>query len=173
MKSTLIAPGVAPEALAPEAAASEHASKALAQPPGRDFAVFLLLLLALDASSVLHIYNLTRLYNEYLFLGVGLFFVLCALVLLLLPRYGLPPWLRFPVRGPRAVLGVLGGMLCLGVAGASIFLLVRSVSHAPDWYLSAHPEGVLGVQIVRVLLLASMGVRRYSLRSSLILSMRR
>src|SRR4051794_14059356 len=92
MKSTLVAPDVEPEerSAALEAAASEHASRALVQPQGRDFAVFLLLLLAVDASSVLHIYNLTRLYNEYLFLGVGLFFVLCALLLLLVPRYGLP-----------------------------------------------------------------------------------
>ncbi|MGA7732717.1 MAG: hypothetical protein WCD37_15780 [Chloroflexia bacterium] len=119
--------------------------------PGRDFAVFLLLLLAVDISSLLHIYNLTRLYNEYFFLGVGFFLALCA-VLLLLPGYELPRWLRLPAWRP---LQTLGALLCLGLAVGSLFMLMRAASHAPDWYLSSHPNDVLSVPVARILLLGS------------------
>jgi len=145
----------------PETQAQQQYITAITEPPpsptsvnipGRDFFLFLLLLLAVDVSSVLHIYNLTRMYNEYLFLGVGFFFLLCALLLLLLPQYGFPHWQRLLLRQPMPLLSAL---LCLGAAGACIFMLLKASSHAPDWYLSSQAGKVLGVEAVRALLLAS------------------
>src|SRR4051812_6280051 len=57
--------------------------------PGRDLAIFLLLLAATDLSGLLHVYSLSSIYSAELFYGLGALVTLLALGLLVLPA-GLP-----------------------------------------------------------------------------------
>jgi hypothetical protein len=80
--------------------------------PGRDLAVFLLLLLGIDVSGLLHVYSLSAIYTDALFYGLGLLFVALAIWLLAGPSGG---------AGPRRLgRATVGGWAV--VAGAGLVL---------------------------------------------------
>src|SRR4051795_10355798 len=84
--------------------------------PGRDLALFLLLLFGTDFSGLLHIYGLSWLYDQPLFLGLGWAMVTIAILMLILPARGLPTWLQFPLRG-WAPLGLFAAVVPAALAG--------------------------------------------------------
>src|SRR5215216_4293943 len=82
--------------------------------PGRDLALFLVLLVSVDLSGLLHIYSLSSLYGEALFLGLGALVTLVALGLLMpncglrIADLGLRRAIRIPqsaIRNPQWVVG--------------------------------------------------------------------
>jgi hypothetical protein len=98
-------------------AVSPHEKGEAAPPvavPGRDLALFVLLLLATDFSGLLHIYGLSWLYGEPTFLGLGWTMVLVAAALLVLPARERPGALAVDspelhgVVLPPALLAALG-----------------------------------------------------------------
>ena len=121
------APGI--PARAPQAPAERAA-------PGRDLALFLLLLWGTDFSGLLHIYGLSWLYDQPLFLGLGWAMVLIAGLLLLLPAEGRPAWLQFPLRGP-AGLGLLAAAVPAALAAG---FLLQALTQPPSWVArTPHP----------------------------------
>src|SRR5437764_1644953 len=85
--------------------------------PGRDLALFLLLLAGIDLSGLLHVYSLSSVYSAELFYGLGALVTLFALGLLVLPAGGAwPVRLRWHV-GCLGQLGAVALALGLGTLG--------------------------------------------------------
>jgi hypothetical protein len=150
--STTLAPTARPEPAPtgvpprpPEAAA-----------PGRDLALFLLLLVATDFSGLLHIYGLSWLYSESLFLGLGWTLIGVAALLLLLPARERPAWLRFPLQGARAGLPLIP---VVGIGALAAGFLLQALREPPAWvardpHADATPSALLltlGLQLAVVL----------------------
>lgn len=98
--------------------------------PGRDLALFSVLLIATDVSGLLHIYGLSWLYGEATFLGLGWLMVTIAVLLLLLPARSRPTWLCFPLR--RGWDGVILLAVTVPVALTLTFLF-SALSNPPAW----------------------------------------
>ena len=125
--------------------------------PGRDLALFVLLLLATDFSGLLHIYGLSWLYGEPTFLGLGWTMVLIAAALLVLPARDRPGALRFPLRRPVDGLVLLGGGVLLALAATFLYI---ALSDPPAWvardpHRDISPAGVLGMFAVQSAALAA------------------
>src|SRR5690242_13924654 len=86
--------------------------------PGRDLTLLLLLLVGIDVSGLLHVYSLSSLYGEELFLGLGALVTLLALALLVLPA-GLPGQDRVRPQ-PRWLLGLAAGVPALALAAFGV-----------------------------------------------------
>ncbi len=130
---------------------------AAAQSPGRDLAIFLVLLIATDVSGLLHIYGLSWLYGEATFLGLGWLMVTLALLLLILPAQTRPNWLRFPLR--RAHDGAIVFALTVPIALAATFLF-SALSNPPAWvardpHRDGSPLGLITGLLVQVAALAA------------------
>ncbi|HMA37282.1 MAG TPA: hypothetical protein VKY74_22700 [Chloroflexia bacterium] len=111
--------------------------------PGRDLALFLLLLCATDFSGLLHIYGLSWLYGEPLFLGLGWTMVLIAVGLLILPAQGPPAWL--PLRRLASVLALFVLVVLITLAASTLLL---ALSNPPAWvgrdpHADTSPVGLL------------------------------
>jgi hypothetical protein len=91
--------------------------------PGRDLAVFLLLLLGIDVSGLLHVYSLSGIYNDALFYGLGLAFVALAIWLLAGPSGGERLRRRPATVGAWAVAAGAGLIL----AGLSVQQLIAAL----------------------------------------------
>jgi hypothetical protein len=98
--------------------------------PGRDLALFVVLLVATDVSGLLHIYGLSWLYGQATFLGLGWLMVAVAVLLLILPAQARPAWLRFPLR--RAGDGLVLLAVSVPVTLAATFLF-SALSNPPAW----------------------------------------
>jgi hypothetical protein len=98
--------------------------------PGRDLALFVVLLVATDVSGLLHIYGLSWLYGQATFLGLGWLMVAVAVLLLILPAQARPTWLRFPLR--RAGDGLVLLAVSVPVTLAATFLF-SALSNPPAW----------------------------------------
>ncbi|MGI8588446.1 MAG: hypothetical protein ACR2M0_12300 [Chloroflexia bacterium] len=137
--STTLAPP--PAAQATPTASEPPATRSAV--PGRDMALFLLLLFATDFSGLLHIYGLSWLYGEPLFLGLGWTMVLVAAFLLLLPSASR---LRSADCGVRtavwAALALVAVVVLTALAGTFLFqaLTETPVGCARD----PHQDTVLG-----------------------------
>jgi hypothetical protein len=94
--------------------------------PGRDLAVFLLLLLGIDISGLLHVYSLSAIYTDALFYGLGLLFVALAIWLLAGPSGGERPRLRRVTVGAWAVAAGAG----LVLAGLGVQQLIAALPFA-------------------------------------------
>jgi hypothetical protein len=124
-------------------AVSPHEKGEAAPPvavPGRDLALFVLLLLATDFSGLLHIYGLSWLYGEPTFLGLGWTMVLVAAALLVLPARERPGALRFPLRRPVDGLVLLGGGVLLALAATFLYI---ALSDPPAWVARAPRDTIL------------------------------
>jgi hypothetical protein len=125
--------------------------------PGRDLALFVLLLLATDFSGLLHIYGLSWLYGEPTFLGLGWTMVLIAAALLVLPARDRPGALRFPLRRPVDGLVLLGGGVLLALAATFLYI---ALSDPPAWvardpHRDTSLAGLLGMFAVQSAVLAA------------------
>ena len=92
--------------------------------PGLPLALFLILLVSVDISGLLHVYSLSSLYSEDLFLGLGALVTLVALGLLAgVSRINSNPQSairRARSAPPSAILVLGGGGLALGLAGVAV-----------------------------------------------------
>ncbi len=150
--TTTLAPAPAAPAGAPVQPATARAA-----PPGRDLALFLILLWGTDFSGLLHIYGLSWLYAEPLFLGLGWAMVTIALALLLLPPAGRPRWLRFPLPDAAAA----GALLLIGVPAAlAAGFLLDALRNPPAWVARIPPPdtslgGLLGLLVLQLAVLGA------------------
>lgn len=120
----------APETDAPPGAVPDVPHSPEEAGPGRDLALFVVLLVATDVSGLLHIYGLSWLYGQDTFLGLGWLMVAVAVLLLILPAQERPAWLRFPLR--RAGDGLVLVGVSVSVALAATFLF-SALSNPPAW----------------------------------------
>ena len=99
--------------------------------PGRDLAAFLLLLLGIDVSGLLHVYSLSSIYPDALFYGLGLLFVALAVWLLVGPSGGEGLRLRPATVGGWAVAAG-GGLILAGLGVQQLIAALPFARVKPD-----------------------------------------
>ncbi|MDQ2807337.1 MAG: hypothetical protein M3Z04_10570 [Chloroflexota bacterium] len=144
-------------AIPPQTAARPNPIPVEEPVPGRDLALFIVLLIASDVSGLLHIYGLSWLYGEATFLGLGWLMVTIAALLLLLPARSRPAWLQFPLRRGRDGAILMAVTMPLALTGAFLF---SALSNPPAWvardpHRDSSPLGLVTGVLVQVVTLAA------------------